>query len=190
MDNPVAGEAEPGQALMGEFVKLYDTTGDLSPGESWERELVGLGFGGNLNLTTQARAYREVDGWKFFLLLTPWRLARILIPPQGHEGLPGWLALADPRQCSALGPLVTVQINQSLRKAHVQFHPLLGLHLLEPLVLNMVGYRDNDAVFTAHDRVIETRDRIMAQTGRSCSTQSEISRRELFAPFRKIGKLG
>ncbi|MBF0419773.1 MAG: hypothetical protein HQL78_06360 [Magnetococcales bacterium] len=175
-----------GQSLMDAFASYYAGVIECQPVESWELDLVGVGSGGNGNLSPCTRAFREVDGWRMFLLLSPYRLVRILVPPQDHADTAEWLRLVRGHGASGLGPLVSIVVNQGQRKAHVQFHDHLGLHFLEPLVLNVAGFINNDAVFLAHEKIIETRDAIMARTGRVCSTQTEISRRELFSPFARI----
>lgn len=189
MGNSEAVVSGDGQSLMDAFASCYAGMVECQPVASWEQDLIGAGTGGNVNLSTCTRAFREVDGWRMFLLLSPYRLVRILVPPQDHADRANWLRLVRDDASSGLGPLVTIAVNLGPRKAHVQFHDQLGLHFLEPLVLNVAGFTSNEEVFSAHEKIIETRDAIMARTGRVCSTQTEISRRELFSPFARIGRL-
>ncbi|MBF0110993.1 MAG: hypothetical protein HQL76_17645 [Magnetococcales bacterium] len=173
-------------ALMETFAQVYTLQGGNLFLEPWERDLTGMGPRGNPHIITATRALREVAGWWMFLLLTPWCLVRILIPPADHQQLDSWREAGSGIKDLALGQPVTLVIDGSERKAHLEFHEALGVHFIEPLVLNMTGYRGNDEVFAAHERVIATRDGILARTGRSCTRQTEISRRELFSPFRKL----
>ncbi len=188
MDHINGSELSSIEPLMNAFAKFYSETGSGLRLEPWERDLEGMGFGANPSLSTCTRAFREVDGWKMFLLLTPWRLVRILIPPPDHEEMAQWLEQANPSSASALGLLVRLNVQGSPRKVHIQFDERLGLHFMEPLVMNMSGYCNNEELFAAHERVIVTRDSIMKKTGRSCTTQTEISRRELFSPLMKLGR--
>ncbi len=138
----------------------------------------------NHTLPLEVRAFRRSDGWAVFLLLTPWMMARVLLP-EYDPGLPipaGWSA-AERKALpfAAIGPLLPFTITGGQQKAHLNYLPELGHFLLQPLVQSMEQYASADAVFAAWDEVIKTRDRVMLEQKRECSWQKEVSRREFFA---------
>lgn len=141
----------------------------------------------NPRLEVQARAFRRLEGWRVLLVLTPWMLARLLVPDRDPGlSLPeGWSAAARrdaPYQ--VLGPLLRLELLGQAQTAHLNYHPRLGHYLLMPLALDMAPYASPEAVFAAWDQVIQTRDANMEKHRRDCPWQTEVSRRELFRRFR------
>lgn len=141
----------------------------------------------NPALGIQQRAFRQIEGWRVLLLLTPWMLARLLFPKTPPvPSLPeGWSA-ADRRDANylVLGPRLSFQLLGQTQQAHLNYHPRLGHYLLQPICLNLQPYEDADAVFEAWNAVIRTRDENLAKARRDCPLQEEVSRRELFTRFR------
>lgn len=141
----------------------------------------------NHSLPIEIRAFRRSDGWRVFLLLTPWMMARLFLPERDH-GLPvpaGWSAgerAAAP--FVVIGPQLDFTMLGERLKAHLNYLPELGHFLLQPLVLAMGRYESASAVFAAWDEVIEMRDRAMEEQKRECGWQKEVSRREFLGFFR------
>lgn len=144
-----------------------------------------------LALPVMIRALRRVDTWRVLLLLTPWMLARLLFPdePPELEIPPGWSA-GKRRDAPylVLGPNLNFDLLAQPQRAHLNYHHRLGHYLLQPICLDMGPYETADAVFTAWNQVIRTRDENMAQAKRDCPLQKEISRRELFRRFTGPGE--
>lgn len=146
------------------------------------REMSGV-MGLNPSLPVQARAFRRLEGWRVLLLLTPWMLSRLLFPDEPPPlAIPaGWTATARrSAEYCMLGPRVPFQLLGQQQQGHLNFHPVLGHYLLQPICLDMEPYSDAEAVFEAWDRVIRVRDENMERARRNCPLQKEISRRELF----------
>ena len=132
----------------------------------------------------EARALRRIEEWRVLLLLTPWMLARLLIP----DGPP--LGLQPPADCPAacqanadgtiLGPACSFTLLGQPQRAHLNYDPRLGHYLLQPLCLEMSAYRNAEEVFAAWNEVIRIRDANLEQARRDCPLQREISRREFF----------
>jgi hypothetical protein len=141
----------------------------------------------NRRLAVQVRAYREIESWRVALVLTPWMLARVLVPTgdPGVEVPPEW-RMSQRRNApyQVLGPRVQVTVLGQAQHAHVNFHPRIGHYLLQPIALDMTSYDDAEAVFRAWGEVIRTRDENMARQRKECRWQKEISRREWFARLR------
>lgn len=138
----------------------------------------------NHDLPLEVRAFRRMDGWAVFLLLTPWMLARVFLPERAPALAlpPGWRATErDRAPFTVLGPQLAFTILDGEQKAHLNYLPELGHFLLQPLVLSMQPYSSADAVFAAWNEVIRTRDRVMEEQQRECGWQQEVSRREFFA---------
>ncbi|MGE0079675.1 MAG: [NiFe]-hydrogenase assembly chaperone HybE [Thiohalomonadaceae bacterium] len=137
----------------------------------------------NHGLPIVTRAFRSIGPWRVFLLLTPWMLARVLIPAE-----PPALDLPEDWHVSrragaapvVLGPLLTFSLLETPQRAHLNHHPAFGHYLLQPLILAMENYRDADAVFAAWNEVLRTRDENMKRLARDCPMQRELSRREFF----------
>ena len=137
----------------------------------------------NPALGIEIRAFRRTGEWRIFLLLTPWMLARVLVPDcdPGIEIPSSWRAETRRKEeFRLLGPTVSLDLLGQQQSAHLGHHPQLGHYLLQPLAMNMEGYRSADEVFAAWNRVIRTRDENMAKTQRDCPWQKEVSRREFF----------
>jgi hypothetical protein len=137
----------------------------------------------NHALPIETRAARRVGDWRVFLLLTPWMLARTLVP-----GTPPALTFPSEWQRSeragadavVLGPLLQFSLLDTAQKAHLNYDAVLGHYLLQPLVLAMEPFRDAGEVFSAWNDVIRTRDENMRKMERECRWQQEVSRREFF----------
>ena len=138
----------------------------------------------NHNLPIQVRAFRHTENWRIFLVLCPWILARYFVPT-GDPQIPlpkGWSAeeRAD-EPYILLGPMISFDLFATEQKAHLNYHPILGHYLLQPLVLSLGQYENADAVFEAWNQVIRTRKENMEKHKRRSQWQEELSRREFFA---------
>lgn len=137
----------------------------------------------NHALPVQVRAWRRLEGWGVALVLTPWMLARAwLRDTDPGLALPaGWNAGerggAEP---IVLGPRLVFPVLNATQTAHLNHHPELGHHLLQPLILNLAPYPDAEAAFAAWREVIARRDRFAAEKQHECRWQKEVSRREFF----------
>lgn len=141
----------------------------------------------NLNLPIQVRALRRIGDWRALLLLTPWMLARLFFPTRlpGIELPVGWSADERERaEYQVLGPRVRFEILGQTQQAHLGYLKGLGHYLLQPVCLNMEPYANAEAVFAAWSEVIRVRDENMSALRQECALQREISRRELFDPFK------
>lgn len=138
----------------------------------------------NHRLPVEVRAFRRMEGWSVFLLLTPWMMARLFVADH-DPGLPvpdEWLA-ENRREASytVIGPAVTLTLLGQPQQAHLNYQQELGHYLIQPLVQAMEPFESADAVFAAWNEVIQTRNRIMEEQKRDCGWQKEVSRREFFA---------
>ncbi len=139
---------------------------------------------GNPGLPVLVRAVRRTEGWCVFLLLTPWMLSRVFLPEsQPALSLPeGWSAAERTGQpYQVIGPALPLSLASGTQRAHLNHDPLLGHHLVQPLVQALAQFDSADAVFGAWNEVIATRDRVMAEQKRDCPWQKEVSRREFFS---------
>jgi hypothetical protein len=138
----------------------------------------------NARLPIEIRAFRHIEQWRVFLLLTPWMLVRVLVP-EGDPGVeipPGWSAAErENAPYTLLGPALALKILGSDQKAHLAFHPQLGHYLIQPLVLSMQSYDSAEAVFSAWRQVIQTRNENMKRLSAHSRWQEDVSRREFFA---------
>ncbi|MEJ2344770.1 MAG: [NiFe]-hydrogenase assembly chaperone HybE [Gammaproteobacteria bacterium] len=135
-------------------------------------------------LGIEVRATRRMDeGWRVFLLLTPWMLSRLFLPER-DPGLPvpdAWRAEARARTpYVVIGPRISLPLLGGLQQAHINYDATLGHYVVQPLVQSMSGYRSADAVFAAWNDVIAARARVMDEQQRECPWQRELSRREFF----------
>lgn len=140
----------------------------------------------NHRLPIEISAIRDVEGWRLFLLLTPWMLARIYFHPDGDEvDIPvawqAWNRLHEPYL--VLGPSVSITLMGLEQKAHLNFHQELGHYLVQPLMLRMEQFGSADEVYRRWNAVIETRNENMKKRREECRCQEEISRREFFTHF-------
>ena len=141
----------------------------------------------NLALGIQLRAFRQIEGWRVLLLLTPWMLVRLLFPETPPvPSLPeGWRAAErGDADYQVLGPRLDFRLLGQPQQAHLNYHPRFGHYLLQPICLNLEPYSDAEAVFEAWNAVIRTRDENLAKARRDCPLQEEVSRRELFTRFK------
>lgn len=138
----------------------------------------------NHALAIHVRAWRRLEGWGVALVLTPWMLARVWLRDT-DPGLPlpvGWNAAErEEAEPVVLGPRLVFPVLNTTQTAHLNHHPELGHHLLQPLILNLAPYADAEAAFAAWREVIARRDRFAAIKQRECRWQKEVSRREFFA---------
>jgi hypothetical protein len=139
---------------------------------------------GNPALPVLARAVRRNEGWCVFLVLTPWMLARVFLPQESPAlRLPsGWDAIERAGESyQVIGPAVDLVLSTGTQRAHINYDPVLGHYLVQPLVQAMAQFDSAEAVFGAWNTVIATRDRVMAEQQRDCPWQREVSRREFFS---------
>jgi hypothetical protein len=144
----------------------------------------------NEQMGIEVRAFRRLEGWRLALVLTPWMLARVLVPDRDPRLPlpPGWTAAArDGAPYQVLGPPMSFSILGQDQQAHLNYHPSLGHYLLQPIALNMAPYASPEAVFEAWSEVIRTREENMEKHRDDCLWQQEISRRELFSRLRGGG---
>jgi hypothetical protein len=170
----IKGEAELQEAVLAVHQALY-------------REQLSQDPLCNGNLPIELRACRTLEQWQLMLLLTPWMLARLLLPTHPPKlELPGGWSAEERQEADylVLGPRLDFQLLDQPRQAHLNHHPRLGHYLLQPLILNMAGFDSADAVFEAWNRVIRTRDENMEKIRRDCPWQKDVSRRELFRGLR------
>ncbi len=147
-------------------------------------------FAGTLNanpqLPVETRALRRIGPWRLFLLLTPWMMARLLFHDRTAPiDITAECSTAARAQGGDIGPAIAFALLESTQKGHLNYHPQLGHYVLQPLVLSMDRYADADAVFTAWDAVIKTRDENMKRKQLHCPMQAEISRREFLSGRRE-----
>jgi hypothetical protein len=137
----------------------------------------------NHQLPILVRALRQhPSGWRIFLILTPWMLARIFSPvqPPGLLLPPRWSA---PERANApyvvIGPLVSLPLWDTIQKAHLNYSLPIGHYLLQPLVQSMDRFPTPQAVFDAWNQVIRTRDENIRKRNAHSLWQEEVSRREI-----------
>ncbi|MBF0124469.1 MAG: [NiFe]-hydrogenase assembly chaperone HybE [Magnetococcales bacterium] len=131
----------------------------------------------NPNLPVLTRSFRYLEPWRIFLLLTPWMLARLWVPLR-DPGLP------LPAECGdglLLGPPLEIELMSQRQKAHLQYQPRLGHHLIQPLVQSLHKYADAEAVFSAWSAIVTTRNTLIREHNRRCEWQQDVSRREMFS---------
>ncbi len=138
----------------------------------------------NHGLPVLTHAFRRLDEWRVFLLLTPWMLARLFVP-DNDPGLripPDWYAQARiSRDYLVIGPTFELPLLTGKQKAHLNHSAAIGHYLLHPLILSMTDFNNPEEAFTAWNRVIETRNRNMEKMQKRNPLQEEITRRELFS---------
>lgn len=138
----------------------------------------------NHDLPVEVRAFRRMEAWSVFLLLTPWMMSRVFLAMHdpGLDVPDEWLA--ERRETApyvVIGPAVSFTLLGQTQQAHLNHDSQLGHYLIQPLVQSMERFESQDAVFAAWDEVIQTRNRIMDEQKRECGWQKEVSRREFFA---------
>jgi hypothetical protein len=87
-----------------------------------------------------------------------------------------------------LGPLISVDLLSQEQKCYLNYHPELGHHLVQPLIMRMESFGCAGEVYASWNEVIGTRNEIMKQHQRECQWQQEISRREFFTRLRGSGQ--
>lgn len=144
----------------------------------------------NHQLPIEVRALRRVEGWRLLLLLTPWMLVRIYLPDE-DPGIPvpeGWGARERVDAPDVvIGPPVSFELLGTTQKGHLNYHPRLGHYLMLPLIQSMDQLDSPQAVYSAWNEVIKTRDENVKKLKRRCDWQDEVSRREFFSGFRRRG---
>lgn len=137
----------------------------------------------NPRLPIEIRAFRRIEQWRVFLLLTPWMLVRVWIP-QSVPAIavpPGWSAAERENASYALlGPALKITIMAGEQKAHLTFDRQIGHYLIQPLVLSMLSYDSAEAVYHAWHRLIQTRNQTIKQVTSQGKWKQEVSRRALF----------
>ncbi|MCB1751149.1 MAG: [NiFe]-hydrogenase assembly chaperone HybE [Gammaproteobacteria bacterium] len=134
-------------------------------------------------LPVMTHAFRRLEQWRVFLLLTPWMLSRLFIP----DGAPGWRIPPDwqahnrrDRDYQVIGPTFELPLLTGKQRAHLNYSPAIGHYLLHPLILSMLNFSCAEEAFTAWNRVIETRNRNIEKLQKRNPLQQEITRREFF----------
>jgi hypothetical protein len=141
----------------------------------------------NQRLPVEIRALRDIDEWRVFLLLTPWMLTRIYLSskPASITVPSSWSATFRSTQSYlVMGPQISFNLLQRQQVAHLNYHPHLGHHLMQPLILRMQGYDSAAQVYHDWNGVIETRNENIKKRHTECRYQEEISRREFFDRMR------
>ncbi|MBF0160539.1 MAG: [NiFe]-hydrogenase assembly chaperone HybE [Magnetococcales bacterium] len=165
------------QALLASSVEIYASLyQQLLQRGDWDNQLIPSY---NPVIPIVTHSFRHREGWRIFLLLTPWMLTRLLLPMRD----PG-LSLPNQQQKDTLmllGPLLEVDLLGQRQKAHLQYHPLLGHYLIQPLIQSLHKYSDADAVLSAWSTIVDTRDTLIRQHDRHCKWQQDVSRREMFS---------
>lgn len=146
----------------------------------------------NHNLPIEIRAFRQMDIWSIFLLLTPWTLARLFIPHQDPniEIPTGW-STAERLNAPiiVIGPAISLSILGGKERAHLNYTPSLGHYLIQPLIQSMAQFNTPDEAFAAWNAVITTRNKVIEEQKRKCEWQQDVSRREFFAKLRRRASL-
>lgn len=143
----------------------------------------------NHRLPVITHAFRRLGRWRVFLLLTPWMLARLLVPdePPDIEIPADWRPAARRgAPYTMIGPAFSLELLTGRQKAHLNYSTAIGHYFLHPLVLAMAPFPTPEAVFGAWNDVIAARNANLEKMRRQNPQQEEISRREFFSGgFRK-----
>lgn len=142
----------------------------------------------NHALPIMTHAFRRLDQWRVFLLLTPWMLARVFVPNRdpGVSVPAEWRAsVRQGRPYRVIGPGCDLDLLSGRQRAHLNFAPRIGHYLIHPLILSMLEFQTAEQVFAAWNRVIVTRNDNIKRLGRTNPQQEEISRREFFSAVSK-----
>jgi hypothetical protein len=145
----------------------------------------------NHALPIEIRAIRDIGEWRLFLLLTPWMLSRLYLRFEESDiAIPeAWRAgnrAGKPHV--VLGPPVTLTLFSQDQKCYLNYHPELGHHLVQPLIMRMESFGCANEVYASWNEVIATRNENMKQRQRECQWQQEVSRREFFTRLRGSGE--
>lgn len=141
----------------------------------------------NHQLPVMTHAFRHLNQWRVFLLLTPWMLARLFVPdnPPDIEVPAEWRA--ETRKglpYTVIGPTFNLDLLTGKQQAHLNYSVAIGHYLLHPLILSMASYRTPDEVFRAWNQVIEARNENIKKMQKQNPQHEEISRREFFSGMR------
>ncbi len=138
----------------------------------------------NHDLPVEVRAFRRMEGWCVFLLLTPWMMSRLFLAERdpGIAIPPEW-SIENRTNVSyeVIGPALSFNLLGNTQQAHLNYTPMLGHYLVQPLVQSMERFAGADDVFEAWNDIIRTRNRIMEEQKHECGWQKEVSRREFFS---------
>ncbi len=141
----------------------------------------------NHRLPVMTHAFRRLQQWRLFLLLTPWMLTRVFIPdtPPDIEIPVDWRAKARKgRAYRVIGPTLDLNLLSGKQKAHLNYSSNIGHYLLHPLILSMSKFHTPEEVFRAWNKVIEARNRTIKKMQKQNPQHNEISRREFFSGIR------
>lgn len=146
----------------------------------------------NPRLPIEIRAFRRIDQWRVFLLLTPWMLIRAWVP-KGNTGF------AIPREWSAaeresasytlLGSVFKLTVLNSQQKVHLAFDCQIGHYLLQSRILSLTPYDSANAVYDAWRQIFQTRNEKLIRQKKASKWQLEISRREFFTKLARFNGL-
>jgi len=142
----------------------------------------------NHELPIITHAFRRMDQWRVFLLLTPWMLARVFIPDTAPDlEIPAeWRA--DARRSAdyrVIGPTFDLNLLTGKQKAHLNYSDNIGHYLLHPLILSMSSFQTPNDVFEAWNKVIVARNENLEKMQKKNLHHAEISRREFFSGTRR-----
>lgn len=157
-------------AVLEEYTKIYRTCFQGDPDM-------------NHRLPVMIHAFRHLQEWRVFLLLTPWMLARVFVPDvdPGIAVPTEWRAADRKNQpYRVIGPAFDLDLLTGRQKAHLNFSPRIGHYMIHPLILSMLEFETPDQVFAAWNQVISTRNDNLERLGIPNPQQEEISRREFF----------
>ncbi|MCP5442501.1 MAG: [NiFe]-hydrogenase assembly chaperone HybE [Chromatiaceae bacterium] len=138
----------------------------------------------NHALPILTHAFRRLDEYRVFLLLTPWMLARLFVPDSdpGLQIPPEWHAEARiGRDYQVIGPAFEIPLLTGKQRAHLNYSAAIGHYLLHPLIFSMLNFNTPEEAFAAWNRIIETRNRNIEKMQKRNPLQEEISRREFFS---------
>lgn len=142
----------------------------------------------NPRLPIELNAFRRIDQWRVFLLLTPWMLVRLWVP-EGATGFAvpqGWSAEErDNASYTLLGPVFKLIVLDSQQKVHLAYYRQIGHYFIQPLILSLTAYDSAGAVYHAWRQVIQARIEKLKRLKKTSQWQSEVSRRELFSKLVK-----
>jgi len=138
----------------------------------------------NHQLPVMIHAFRRLDSWRVFLLLTPWMLARVFVPDEAPdvEVPPEWRAKARAGSpYTVVGPTFNLDLLTGRQKAHLNYSSGIGHYLLHPLILSMSRFQTPEQVFRAWNEVISARNENLKKMQKQNRQHEEVSRREFFS---------
>lgn len=137
----------------------------------------------NPRLPIEVRAFRRIDRWRVFLLLTPWMLVRAWVSESATKfAIPqGWSATErDSAPYTLLGPVFNFVVLNSVQKVHLAYERQIGHYFIQPLILSVESYDSARSVYDAWRQLVKTRIQKLAYQKNASKWHSEISRREFF----------